>query len=99
MSFPEVVDGRYASGAVLGLHLVEPVEKRQYLLRIDPIAGAFEMDSVESAQLADHPTVQLRTRSGPSRQGEHDRDRVGQVTSGAVEQVVGQFQEQRGLAR
>jgi len=95
----EHVDGPDARGAVLRLDLVEPVEKRQHLVRRDPFLGDLAGDVVPKVQLVLEPFNQGLPRLGPRRDGEDDGNRMSRVVRGAGEQVAGQLKEQRRLPR
>ena len=99
MRLPEGIDSLDAGGAVLGLHLIQPVEQRQDLVGLDPLLADLAGDVVTQVQLVHQPFRQGTPRLGPGREGEDDGDRVCRVVHGAVQQVAGQLQEQRRLPR
>jgi len=82
-----------------GLHLVQPIEKRQDLVGLDPRLADLAVDDVPLVEFLHQPFRQGTPRFGPGREGEDDGDRVRRVARSTVQQVAGQLQEQRRLPR
>ena len=96
MGLAEGVDGLDAGGAMRGLHLVQPIEKRQDLVGLDPRLADLAGDVVPLVELLHQPFRQGTPQFGPGRGGKTTG--IGCVGSpGSVQQVAGQLQQQRRL--